>query len=345
MPNLNRTLLSVGLLFLLMIAAVAAAPAHATERAVRGGPGGGPFRTDCGSEYVVGLYARAGFWIDAIGLKCGSFGPDNKWRQPAGNRAYHGGPGGGLTPDKLCPTTSYISGLMFGFTRDGNDPKYLDFVEMTCTNLVTGAVTRVCLETGGGCPIGREGRDDWLLGTTFIAAKTQKCPASEAMTGLNGRSGTFVDAIGMICGPKPKLAAAPPPPPPKCADNEMLIKGKCGPIPILPGSNTGDGGGFIQMFPTCADGQTYNKEQKKCVANATTPPPPPPPPAQTCSIDKDGAVYDRPGGNGKKIGEIGVGTQGVTLLQKDGANWFKLKWPAGEGWVYSGPGYTNAVKC
>jgi hypothetical protein len=50
-------------------------------RAVRGGPGGAPFSTDCGSEYVVGLYARAGFWIDAIGLKCGSFGPDNKMEE------------------------------------------------------------------------------------------------------------------------------------------------------------------------------------------------------------------------------------------------------------------------
>ena len=334
MPNLHRALLSLGLLALLL---VAAAPAHATVRSVQGGPGGGPFSTDCGSEYVVGLYARAGHWIDAIGLKCGSFGPDNKWKKPAGNRAYYGGSGGGLTPDKLCPTTSYISAIMYGFTRDGNDPKYLDYVQMTCTNLVTGAVTRVCLETGGGCPIGREGRDDWLAGTTWIPAKDQNCPAGEAMTGLHGRHGAFVDAIGMICGPKPKLAAAPPPPPPPCPEGEMRIKGKCQVPPVISGTSTGTGGGFIQMFPTCAEGKIYDKATNKCVAKTAE--------ATTCAVEKPGAVYNSPGGNGQKTGELAAQTQGVILLKKDGANWFQVKWPGGEGWMYSGPGYENALKC
>jgi hypothetical protein len=70
----------------------------------------------------------------------------------------------------------------------------------------------------------------------------------------------------------------------------------------------------------------------------TTPPPP-----KFCKVNKDSVVYDMPDGN--QIGELAAQTQGVTLLKKQGDNNYDVKWPAGEGWVYSGPGYEDAIEC
>jgi hypothetical protein len=53
-------------------------------------------------------------------------------------------------------------------------------------------------------------------------------------------------------------------------------------------------------------------------------------------------IYTAPGGSDtEKTGKfLAAGTQGVTLVKnKDPC--FHLKWPAGEGWVYSGEGYAS----
>jgi hypothetical protein len=150
--------------------------------------------------------------------------------------AYYGGSGGGIQ-NGLCPATSYVGGIMIGFTRDGNKPKYVDFVELMCTNLASGAQTRVCLQTGDGCQIGRAGAPSGPLGlggTGYIPAATQNCPAGEGVKGIQGRHGKFVDALGLVCGPKPQRVAAPPPPPPPCPEGQMRIKGTCQDPPLLP---------------------------------------------------------------------------------------------------------------
>ncbi len=60
-------------------------------------------------------------------------------------------------------------------------------------------------------------------------------------------------------------------------------------------------------------------------------------------MKKPGTVYAKPGGDA--IGELAAPTEGVTLLGKEGTDWFHVKWPAGEGWVYSLPGYEDAIAC
>jgi hypothetical protein len=34
-------------------------------------------------------------------------------------------------------------------------------------------------------------------------------------------------------------------------------------------------------------------------------------------------------------------TEGVTKLEGPNDNWYHIEWPAGEGWVYSGPDYRS----
>jgi hypothetical protein len=70
-----------------------------------------------------------------------------------------------------------------------------------------------------------------------------------------------------------------------------------------------------------------------------------------CTVHLDGAVYDKCGGGGEKIDDLAAGTPGVALLGKEGEHWYNVKWAAGQGCVYSGPGYpedypnSEAITC
>jgi hypothetical protein len=61
--------------------------------------------------------------------------------------------------------------------------------------------------------------------------------------------------------------------------------------------------------------------------------------AVTVSLAVD--VYEAPGGEGQPSGALEAGTKNVTLLEPCADNWCHVKWPAGEGWVYSGPDYQS----
>lgn len=59
------------------------------------------------------------------------------------------------------------------------------------------------------------------------------------------------------------------------------------------------------------------------------------------SVRLDVDLYDAPGGGGQVLGMLGAGTKGVRLLGPCNDDWCHVAWPAGEGWVYSGPGYES----
>ena len=115
--------------------------------------------------------------------------------------------------------------ILNGFTRDGNKPKYLDYVELTCRVLSGfGGDTKVCLHTGDGCWDRHPNPGPYNgWGLSFTVA----CTADQAATGLFGHSEISIDAVGLICGPKPQatvpVATNPPPPPLPPDMNEMLI--------------------------------------------------------------------------------------------------------------------------
>jgi hypothetical protein len=287
-------------------------PLLATDLPVEGGPGGGYFRDDCSGEYAVGLYFKSGAWVDAIGLKCASFNPQSgTFKTPPRDKPYHGGDGGALGVEGACPNNTYFSGITHGYTREGNDNKFLNFVEMTCTPVVGGSPARVCLETGKGCWVGREGTPDIPIfgGVPLLKPLEKHCPPDEAVVGIHGRSGLFIDALGLICGPRPKPAS-------------------------------------IGVETTRRKGPIMAPEPPPPVGGAgSTPIPPPQPPAEpTVTVLLDVEVYDQPGGNGQVIGELAAGTQGVSLAEPCRADyWCHVKGnvPTGKGWVWSGPGYQS----
>jgi hypothetical protein len=168
------------------------------------GPGGSSFRSECGGgKYVIGVEIRHGFWIDAIRLICAGYTSSSRI-PPDVELPFQGQQGGTLTNAKaICSGDSFVTGIKFGTTRDGNDPRYVDYVELTCSSIsvwgtppvaVFGQMgTFVCLPTGEGC-------SDQPFG--------QACDLGDAATGIHGRSGIYVDALGLICSASPPLVAA-----------------------------------------------------------------------------------------------------------------------------------------
>jgi hypothetical protein len=87
--------------------------------------------------------------------------------------------------------------------------------------------------------------------------------------------------------------------------------------------------------------------EKWQVAEAPPAAPVPPPAApvpqtprqQFVKVLLDSDVYNAKGGGGQPISVLRHDTPGVTLVEPCSDNWCHVKWPAGQGWVYDGPGY------
>src|SRR5262245_47067240 len=184
-------------------------PARATDLRVEGGPGGAPFRAQCpAGRFLVGVSIRSGAWLDAIFPLCAGFLPDQRLFAGTTRGSRHGGTGGSpLLRDGSCPSDHAMVGMKFGWTRGENSIAFVDYVEVICQNLKTGNRMQVCLQTGHGCwdkhpnppPPTFPGGLNVFGDSPFV----QNCPNREAATGLRGRSGSFVDALGLICSPLP----------------------------------------------------------------------------------------------------------------------------------------------
>ena len=202
------------------------APSEAKDLPIQGGPGGGYFRSECGAgQWVIGVTIRHGLWVDAMRLICAGYSSTSRV-VPDFDLDFQGQQGGSLTPATvICSNDTYVTGIKFGTTWDGNDPKYVDYVEVTCASVVvfTGTPpfavygligTSTCLDTGEGCS-----NQPFSL----------SCDLGDAATGFHGRSGIYVDALGLICGPSPALVAATaqappagtPPPPPQLTPDQI----------------------------------------------------------------------------------------------------------------------------
>lgn len=104
-------------------------------------------------------------------------------------------------------------------------------------------------------------------------------------------------------------------------------------------------------------GQFAANVPKVCKTTGGSPPPPPPtggpnppPPSPTTpgtagkavKVKLDVDLYAQPGGVGKPKSILKAGTAKVTLVSPCRAdNWCNVKWPQGQGWVYTGPDYPS----
>jgi hypothetical protein len=168
-----------------------------------GGPGGGQFKSPCDpGEYLHGVYLRAADDVDAVGPICAT--PDGI---PTPNTApLSGGPGG--KPVELhCPPNAPAV-IALTVLAEGAETVVVNNVHLYCglpiPNQATPAYPSAVFD--GPAAVSSQ---PLLPGVTIggapirTAGNFQACPAGQIATGVNGRSGKWLDAMGLICGPPP----------------------------------------------------------------------------------------------------------------------------------------------
>ena len=177
-----------------------------------GGPGGGPYRLDCGeSGLLIGVSGRSGDVIDQIAGVCIKIDPiSGVWVGGSYETAHYGG-GGGAPFSKRCP----VGQALWGF--DGSEKNFkgslvVGSIDIKCIDidvqaLRTGAWiegTRLISYYGDPDPDKIQAFQDYCdqpdVGTNVHREPRVWNPVGVA---LEGRAGDFVDRVHIICGSIP----------------------------------------------------------------------------------------------------------------------------------------------
>lgn len=191
--------------FLALFVLIPTLPASATITQVIGGPGGSAFQMECPpSQAAVGVHAKAGAWVDGVGLLC----------KPAigdVSRIGWAGGSGGAPQEVYCPTDQRVTGIFLTFTRGNDLPRqFVNTIGLVCGTDAQPISSATCILSGDSVDGLILQKCSWrqggggLLSTLNVAADDLPCPTGEVLTGLHGRYGDYVDALGAICGPRPQ---------------------------------------------------------------------------------------------------------------------------------------------
>jgi hypothetical protein len=199
------------------LVALGSVVAPAQEHPIQGGPGGTPFRQQCGEqEYLVGFEARGASWVDAVRVLCAPWVRNTRTLGPAVAPSGFAGGSGGTLRAVRCPSgaqaVSTISFYLTGSrgTLSVDDARLVTGFYFACGNLnpphQRSPQNHEILSAShflASAPSGpfTTGRDVEML-------SPQSCPAGTLATGLHGRAGEYVDALGLICGAAPTPVAA-----------------------------------------------------------------------------------------------------------------------------------------
>jgi hypothetical protein len=351
------------------------------EAGMWGGFGGKPFRLSCPDHrmVVVGVGVRSGTALDAIWPICASLNPERtEWGIAAydttNNKALETLPGlaaggAGGTPKQLMCRRGDAVHVLTVMAGPWDRITVVKAVAIGCHDLDSANYYAVSLPAL----------------STVSKEVTVSCPTGFWATGLYGQSGNLIDSVGILCDRVPPAVSrtlsaptsttTPPSTDPAiqagCPGNYNYETGRCN----KPVKDIGVGKKLKVTKEACearGPDYLYIPQTERCI----------PPALQTalraacvkkgvnysydpqttqcvelqgggqqaaaqnvCTVMKPGDVFSDCDGRGQKIGELAAGTQDVTLQEKCGASWYLLEWPAGEGWVYSGPGYDDALEC
>ena len=185
-------------------------PAWAWDSKVEGGPGGGPFRIQCpGGSFMTGFEGRTGAYIDHFRILCGSWDANTRQVQNRGPlQITIGTSGGGGPAGAACPGGWAVNAINFQNTWRSESHINNGFVHHINFHCVLPERAESIWRTYG--PTTPVPKPSGFLGTMMLLEYDQTCPNGELAVGFQGRSGLYVDALGLVCLPIP--AAAPPPP-------------------------------------------------------------------------------------------------------------------------------------
>ena len=177
-----------------------ASPAHAQVGTIQGGSGGHYYEYSCGpGRVLVGLRGSAGVLLDSIQPICATVEIRNMTFQPTYGPVI--GSDRPIDNTVECPARYAVTSALMGMN---DDHPQLGAIRIICTELVNreNGGTRDFMIAGSG---NLEGYSSPLLWNSSDPGRTSlwsNCPGGYA-TGIRGRSDRYVDAFGLMCGPKP----------------------------------------------------------------------------------------------------------------------------------------------
>jgi hypothetical protein len=163
--------------------------AEAASAGKCGGTGGSKTKTlTCpAGQYIIGMSARGGSYVDMVGIRCARF--KSNARQDVPGAWMTAGPGGGsVADDTTCGTTQAVSVLHL-FTG-----WYVDnLVSVRCRNKKLGSGFSEIADQDEERSVNVGGNGGH--GCSLI------CPSGEALYQVTVRSGSWIDSIRGSCRP------------------------------------------------------------------------------------------------------------------------------------------------
>jgi hypothetical protein len=209
MMCLQTDSLAVVIAFVASLLLAQAAMAEETLLEVFGGKGGNPVRVDCEpGSYVVGFTGRAGAWIDQVSVVCARWN-ENTQKLGAASQGQVSKPfgesTGGDALSESCPDGWAVSAVAIRTTlEEANSSvnvknyrsKLVHGIRFYCRPAIAGSGNVIHKTLGS-----------WSTGDVSRFWGPWSCPPRELATGMQGRAGLFVDALGLVCGLRPEPAA------------------------------------------------------------------------------------------------------------------------------------------
>jgi hypothetical protein len=152
-----------------------------TEFEPAGGPGGTPFRELCPTgQYLVGARWRSGSWLDQISITCAAV-DTNGATGPKSHGSTFGG-GGGNPDERSCDPNQVITSA--SILKNSERYPFVQEIDLACKSTTSTLYF--------GFAVGRV--------ATIFPDHNQHCADGQAVIGVHGRAGQYLDAIGVICG-------------------------------------------------------------------------------------------------------------------------------------------------
>lgn len=184
--------------------ALASAASAAVALPPMGGPGGGPFEAACPAGlFLWGLELRTGDDVDAARPVCARPVREDAVTGDVAIEPWHGGGGGGIRR-LTCPLSRPVV-LGLGVVAEGQETFIINSVRLYCGTLTDrpqaqGAQASAVFDGPPYRPSSGWGLTQF---TQEPVASAQRCPDGLVASGIRGRSGVWLDALGLICDTPP----------------------------------------------------------------------------------------------------------------------------------------------
>jgi hypothetical protein len=165
-----------------------------------GGPGGGPFVAHCPEDQLLaGFELRAADDVDAIRPLCVIASAPRTVSVAAAEDNWYGGTGGSVMR-VICPRyTPIVTGMYV--RAEGRETEVVNNIHLFCG---VASDQQAASDSPAAFYDAADSEYHGLVATIMTPdSDTQHCPAGLVAVGVRGRSGKWLDAIGLICGPPP----------------------------------------------------------------------------------------------------------------------------------------------